>query len=110
MPNFTLRRAEARDSEELAGCIEAAYSVYASRIDDLPAVGQGVANAIEKHRVWVAETKHIIGGLILILRDDFLLLENIAVRPECTGMGLGRALIHQAERDCRELGLPEIRL
>ncbi|MGI9258939.1 MAG: GNAT family N-acetyltransferase, partial [Gammaproteobacteria bacterium] len=32
------------------------------------------------------------------------------VRPECTGMGLGRALIHQAERDCRELGLPEIRL
>ena len=110
MPNFTLRRAEARDSDELAECIEAAYSVYASRIDDLPAVDQGVADAIEKHRVWVAVTKRIVGGLILVPQERFLLLENIAVRPESTGMGLGRALIRKAEQDCQMLGLDEIRL
>ena len=110
MSNFTLRRAEARDSKELADCIEAAYSVYSSRIDDLPAVSEGVADAIQQHRVWVAETQHIVGGLILVPCDDFLLLENIAVRPESTGMGIGRALIQQAEIDCQELGLQEIRL
>ncbi|MEE8624816.1 MAG: GNAT family N-acetyltransferase, partial [Acidiferrobacterales bacterium] len=93
MSNFTVRRAQARDSSDLAECIKAAYSIYSSRIDDLPAVSEGIVDAIEHHRVWIAEIEHqIVGGLILVPHDDFLLLENIAVRPEQSGLGLGRAL------------------
>jgi len=111
MSNFTVRRAAVRDAEGLAECIEAAYSIYASRIDDLPAVSAGVPDAIERSRVWVAERGgKIVGGMILVSHDGFLLLENIAVRPECSGMGLGRTLIDCAETDCLELGLHEIRL
>ncbi len=111
MSNFTVRRAQARDSSDLAECIKAAYSIYSSRIDDLPAVSEGIVDAIEHHRVWIAEIEHqIVGGLILVPHDDFLLLENIAVRPEQSGLGLGRALIRKAEKDCLDLGLHEIRL
>lgn len=111
MANFTVRLAEARDAGGLAECIEAAYSVYASRIHDLPAVSDGIPDAIKHHRVWIAELEgQIVGGMILVPKDDFLVLENVAVRPECAGMGLGRALIQRAEEDCLELGLHEIRL
>jgi len=111
MSAFTIRRAEARDSKESAACIDEAYSIYAERIDDLPAVSEGIAEAIKLHRVWVAEIEDQIAGvLILVVNDTFVLLENIAVRPGNTGTGLGRALIAQAEQDCRDLGLGEIRL
>jgi len=111
MSNVILRRAEARDSEGLTSCIDSAYSIYADRIHDLPAVSEGIIDAIELHRVWVAEINHeIVGGLILVPHANFLLLENIAVSPENTGLGLGRALIAQAEQDCLDLGLDEIRL
>ena len=106
---LTIRRARLGDSDALAECIDAAYSIYASRISDLPAVAEGIPEAIEGHRVWVAEIDgRIGGGLILVPHDEFLLLENIAVRPECSG--IGRALIARAESDCVELGLHEIRL
>ena len=108
---LTIRRAHSSDSDALAECIDAAYSIYASRIRDLPAVADGIPEAIEGHRVWVAQIgEQIVGGLILVPHEEFLLLENIAVRPERSGLGIGRALIAQAERDCVDLGLHEIRL
>ena len=109
--NFTLRRAQARDSDALAACIDAAYSIYAARIGDLPAVSEGIPHTIENHRVWVAEIDHdIVGGIILIPHDDFMILENVAVHPQHTGLGLGRALMEKAEAECSELGLHEMRL
>ena len=111
MPNFTIRHAQARDSSALSECIDAAYSIYASRITDLPAVSEGISHAIENHRVWVAEIEHdIVGGIILIPHDDFMILENVAVHPKSTGLGLGRALMERAEAECLELGLHELRL
>lgn len=110
MPTFSLRRAVARDSQEVADCIEAAYSIYANRIEDLPAVSAGIDEAIQHKRVWVAVMKCIAGTLILVPRENYLILENVAVHPDYTGIGLGRALIDQAEKDCRELGLREIHL
>ncbi len=111
MSEPTPRRANDRDADGLAACIEAAYSVYADRITDLPAVSEGIADSIRDNRVWVVEMgQQIVGGMILVPCDEFLMLENIAVRPEAAGSGLGRILIAQAEQDCRDLGLSEIRL
>ena len=111
MTNFVLRRAQAQDSRALTECIDAAYSIYASRVTDLPAVSEGVPHAIENHRVWVVEIENnIVGGIILIPHDDFMILENVAVDPQSTGLGLGKALMERAEADCSELGLNELRL
>lgn len=111
MATLTIRQAAAKDSDALAECIDEAYSIYAGRIDDLPAVSEGIAESIERDRVWVAEGEgQIAGAMILVVKDAFLMLENIAVRPGSAGKGVGRSLIAQAEDDCRTLGLSEIRL
>jgi GNAT superfamily N-acetyltransferase len=111
MTKWRIRRANVRDSGGFSECIDAAYSVYASRIVDLPAVSEGISDDIEKDRVWIAEIgPKIVGGIVLIPEDDFLLLANVAVRPECSGLGLGRALMGLAEAECRKLGLNELRL
>ncbi len=111
MANWRIRPAREQDANALAKCIDAAYSVYEPRIKDLPAVSEGISDEIENHLVWVAELDRlIVGGLILILKDDFALLANIAVDPACSGMGLGRGLIELAEAECRKLGMRELRL
>ena len=65
-------------------------------------------------------SQHIIdlweeGGQLLALIElipvsDHLLIENIAVRPDQQGKGLGGKLLHHAERVARSLGLDEIQL
>ncbi len=111
MTNAIIRRARAEDAIALARCIDAAYAIYVGRVPDLPAVSKGIAEDIETHLVWVADIDgEIAGGLVLVAQDNHAQLANIAVDPTRTGLGLGRALIGQAEMACRELGLPELRL
>lgn len=111
MTKWQLRRAKVQDSRALSDCIGAAYAIYAARLNDLPAVSEGISDDIEHQRVWVAEIdREIVGGIILAPQDDFVLLANIAVHPESSGMGLGRAMIELAEAECLALGLNELRL
>lgn len=106
-----LRLAGVRDAESIVECIDDAYSIYASRIHDLPDVSTGIPTAIENSRVWIAEQdKEVVGCVILVPGPDVLHLQNIAVRPRNAGMGIGRLLIERSEADCRELGFHEIRL
>jgi ribosomal protein S18 acetylase RimI-like enzyme len=46
----------------------------------------------------------------LLGKPDHLLLDNIAVRPDRQGAGLGRRLIAFAEADARRRGFAELRL
>ena len=111
MPILNIRRAESQDVSSLSDCIDDAYSIYASRITDLPSVSEGIAQSIGSSRVWVAETEDgIVGGIILVPHEGFMMLENVAVRSDSSGMGIGAALIKQAEADCFELGLHQLRL
>jgi ribosomal protein S18 acetylase RimI-like enzyme len=48
--------------------------------------------------------------LVLLPKPDHLLLDNIAVRTDCQGQGLGRKLIAFAEAEARRLGYAELRL
>ena len=111
MATWNIRPANERDAEALARCIDAAYAAYASRIADLPAVSDGISEDIENHLVWVAILNdQIAGGLVLIPKDDFAVLANIAVDPRYSGRGLGRALAEFAEEECLRLGKHELRL
>lgn len=62
-------------------------------------------------QTWVAEQDGAIAG-ILVLEEvpDGLPLDNVAVRPDCHGKGLGRSLIAFAEAEARRRGRPTIRL
>ncbi|MGR6924030.1 GNAT family N-acetyltransferase [[Actinomadura] parvosata] len=52
-----------------------------------------------------------LDGLIVIVPEDgALLVENVAVRPDRHGQGIGRRLMAYAEEEARRLGLPALRL
>ncbi len=111
MSDIKIRRATQQDAPAFASCIDAAYSIYASRINDLPAVSEGIAADVENHLVWVAVSgTSIAGGVVLILTVDFALLANIAVDPKWSGKGLGRRLMELVETECRKTGIREMRL
>ncbi|MEV4011292.1 GNAT family N-acetyltransferase [Nonomuraea angiospora] len=48
--------------------------------------------------------------IVLVPEDGVLLVENVAVRPDRQGKGLGRSLMAYAEQEARRLGLPALRL
>jgi GNAT superfamily N-acetyltransferase len=111
MENWTLRRADTGDADGLGRCFDAAYAQYAERIDDLPPMSENCAEEIAKNLVWVAEAKGtIVGGLVLVPSDGFLLLANVAVRPDNRGTGLGQRLLMLAETEAMDRGYAEMRL
>jgi N-acetylglutamate synthase-like GNAT family acetyltransferase len=111
MANWKLRKASLADAEALAACIDRAYFAYSSRIDDLPEVSDGIDEEIANHTVWVADQGgKVIGGLILVIRKNHAQLVNVAVDPDHSGNGLGKALLECAQDECRKLQIPSIRL
>ena len=48
--------------------------------------------------------------IVLLSQPDHLLLDNIAVKPDSQGTGLGRRLIAFAENEAHRLGFSEVRL
>jgi len=90
-----------------------AYSIYIPRIDKPPGpmlddynvlIADGAVSVLE-------ENDGVIAAIIVLLRKtDHLLLDNIAVRPDRQGQGLGRQLIAFAEAEARRLGHAELRL
>jgi ribosomal protein S18 acetylase RimI-like enzyme len=50
------------------------------------------------------------GFAILIAQPGYLLLDNIAVRPDAQGRGIGTRLLDLAEGHARSLHLGEVRL
>ena len=48
--------------------------------------------------------------LVLVPREDHVLLDNLAVDPRYQGRGLGRLLLGLTEAETRRLGLREVRL
>lgn len=111
MGNGRLRKAEQRDADALAACIDAAYAHYAARIADLPPVSADCAGEIARFQVWVAEVgNELVGGLVMIPNEGFMRLANVAVHPDHKGAGLGRALIAHAEAESLGQGYRELRL
>lgn len=55
-------------------------------------------------------TDDLQGLIVLVPEDGVLLVDNVAVRPESHGKGIGRGLMAYAEEEARRLGLPALRL
>ncbi|WP_299846202.1 GNAT family N-acetyltransferase [uncultured Roseovarius sp.] len=102
---FSLRRAEAADANALTACIDAAYAGYVVEGIDLPPVSEGVSEDIRDNIVWLAvDGDRVLGGVILSLSGEVAHLMNVAVDPDQSGDGIGRALIDAAITAARKAG------
>ena len=111
MAYWKLRKAILADADALAACFDRAYLTYSSRLDDLPKVSVGIDEEIANHTVWVADLGgKVIGGLILVIRKNYAQLVNVAVDPDHSGKGLGKALLDCAQIECRKLQIASLRL
>ena len=103
-----IRRASDADVEALTEVIMAAYAPY--RELGIPAVEEGVADDIIRHHVWVAELDgQIVGGIVVML-DGQAHIANLAVDPQASGGGIGRALVVRACAAAKADGFDAIEL
>lgn len=107
-----LRPARPADVAAIERLVARAYGDYAESIgvrpgpmlDDYAArVAAGEASVLE-------DEDGIVGLVVLIDKDGYLLLDNVAVDPARQGEGLGRVLVAFAEEEARRRGFADIRL
>ncbi|MDB6353667.1 GNAT family N-acetyltransferase [Trichococcus sp. K1Tr] len=107
-----IRIAVEDDRQAILACVDDAYGMYIDRIGKKPApMLADYAELISKSLVYVATDKDQIQGLIvLLLKENYLLIENVAVRNLFQGQGIGRRLIEFAFTSAKEAGTQEVRL
>jgi ribosomal protein S18 acetylase RimI-like enzyme len=108
----TLRPAGPGDVDALRSIAVAAYQHYVPRIGQAPApVTADYEQAARSQQAWVAvEGGEVLGFAILITQPGYLLLDNVAVRPDAQSRGIGTRLLDLAEDHARSLHLGEVRL
>jgi ribosomal protein S18 acetylase RimI-like enzyme len=107
-----IRTALPDDATAVAECVRSAYVGYVERIGREPApMTADHAALIAAGAVWVADDAgEVVGVLVLHERGAALVIENVAVRPDRQGRGVGRALVRFAEEHGRRTGLAEVTL
>src|SRR5205085_6539543 len=108
-----IRRGRPQDRAAVEAIVHAAYAIYVERIGKPPGpmlddYGQLIADAMVS--VLEDADRTIAAIIVLVPQPDHLLLDNIAVRPDRQGQGLGRRLIAFAETETRRRGFAELRL
>ena len=108
-----IRCARPADRAAIERIVRAAYGIYVERIGKPPGpMLDDYTALISEGRVSVLEEadRTMAAIIVLLPEPDHLLLDNIAVRPDRQGQGLGRRLIAFAEEQARRLGHSEVRL
>jgi len=112
MSEPTIRQANPVDRVQVEAIVHDAYAPYIERmgkppgpmLDDYAAlIADGAVSVLE-------DNDDIIAIIVLLPKRDHLLLDNIAVRGNRQGQGLGRRLIAFAEAEARRHGHAELRL
>lgn len=103
---WLIRRAQLDDAEEMEACVKAAYRHYVTRIGKPPGpMLDDYAKVVAQYQTFVAEESGRVAGiLVLILKSDGILMDNVAVLPKYQGQGLGHQLIQFAEAFAFEQG------
>jgi ribosomal protein S18 acetylase RimI-like enzyme len=107
-----IRAATAADVPVISQVVEQAYRRYIPRIGKPPApMLDDYRERVSAGTVWVIEEgSAAVGLIVLLLRPEFLVLDNIAVDPARQRAGLGRRLLAFAEAEALRRGYREIRL
>ena len=107
-----LRRATLADVAHVRAVTRGAYAKWVPLIgrEPLP-MRANFERAVADHVIdlWEEDGK-LLALIEMIPEGTHLLIENIAVLPECQGQGLGDKLLRHAGETARALGLGEMRL
>lgn len=107
-----MRPANPQDAGMIRDLVCAAYSKWVSVLgrEPLP-MKADYERAVREHRIdMLCIDARMVGLIETVLHADHLWIENLAVRPDCQGKGLGRQLLAHAERKASEAGRTETRL
>jgi ribosomal protein S18 acetylase RimI-like enzyme len=109
---LNLRAATPADAPALAQLVDDAYGHYVERIGRPPGpMTWDYSEIIRDWEVTVAEADGAIVGLLAIgPTDEGFAIENVAVRPDHQGQGLGGTLLELAESEARRAGFDSIDL
>lgn len=112
MPAVPLRRATPSDAAAVRALTRDAYAAWVPLIGREPRpMTADYDLAIANHRIDLWEENGTLLALIeTIPATDHLLIENIAVRPDQHGRGLGGTLLQHAESLALAMGVRELRL
>ena len=109
---MVLRPAGSCDIQDINDCVQEAYRPYIQRIGKPPApMLVDYSEIVTMYQTFVAVmNERVVGILVLIPREQGLLLDNVAVRPEFQGRGIGGKLLKLAEAEARKQGLAQLDL
>ncbi len=109
---FTFRPGLAQDASLIRTFVRAAYAKWVPVMGREPMpMTADYDLALQKHRfVLVFEDGALAGVLETVVGADHLWVENIAVRPDLQGRGLGQRLLALAEMQARQAAVPQVRL
>jgi GNAT superfamily N-acetyltransferase len=112
MQALPLRRATAADAGNVRALTRSAYAKWVPLIRREPIpMAADYDRAVADHIIDLWEERGELLALIEVVRaSDHLSIENIAVRPDQQGAGLGSKLLDHAVRLAVSFGLDEIRL
>lgn len=110
--NIVIRQAREDDRFNILKCVEASYEKYVGRMGKKPIpMLRDYREVIKNNTVYVLEYENqLVGVLVLINMEEYILLDNIAVAPDFQGKSLGKQLMEFAEIYTKENGKNEIRL
>jgi N-acetylglutamate synthase-like GNAT family acetyltransferase len=110
--SLVLRRAGPADAPAIRALTRAAYAPWVAVIGREPMpMTADYDHAVRAHWIDLHEPDGMLIALIeTIPQPDHLLIENIAVRPDRHGQGLGGALLAHAATLAQTAGLAELRL
>lgn len=109
---FTLRTASPADAEAVSACVNAAYAQWVAVIGTRPGpMLENYVDVLAHTQTHVVEhCGRIVGVLVLSITQDGFLLDNVAVRPDVRGRGVGAFLLSLAEREAKQQGYDSIYL
>ena len=111
--DFHIRPADEGDAPAIRQCARDAYARYVAAIGQKPApmvADFDAAIAAGTVHVAISATQSLLGFVVFYPEDDHMLLENVAVRPDAAGQGIGKRLILFCEAEARRLSATSVRL
>ncbi|HEX6336895.1 MAG TPA: GNAT family N-acetyltransferase [Jiangellaceae bacterium] len=107
----TVRPARPADRTAVEEIVQAAYEPWVRTIGVRPApLDADYGALISGGLVFVCGAGELTGVIVLAPEPDVLLIENVAVRPDRQGEGIGRALLAFAEAEARGGNRSAVRL